>query len=54
MHSLEASLRMRGVSPCHSGTLKGVQRLSLHNLPVTTDHFRCHMRFVSLGKVLLA
>lgn len=30
-----------------------MQRLSLHNLPVTTDHFRCHMRFVSLGKVLL-
>lgn len=45
---------MRGVSPYHSGTLKGVQRLSLHNLPVTADHFRCHMRSESLGKVLLA
>lgn len=53
LHSLEVSLG-GGASVCHSSTSKGVQRLSLHNLPVTTDHFRCHMRFVSLAKVLLA
>lgn len=52
--SLEVSLGARGISPCHRDTWKGVQRLFLHNLSVTTDHFRCHMRFVSLGKVLLA
>lgn len=39
-----------GVSLCHGGTLKGVQRLSPCNLPVTGNHFRCQTRFVSLGR----
>ena len=47
LHPSEVSQAVGGSVP-----VTAAPRLSLHNLPVTSDPFRCQMGFVSLGRAL--